>query len=78
MGAALPISCEDLAAIDVPTLVIQGSDSYVLDAMMSDEVVRCQPNASTFVLDGANHGGPIQKSDDFIDAVLSFVASTER
>lgn len=77
VAAVEPIDCDGLARIEVPTLVMQGSDAYVLDAMMADEVVRCQPNAAGSVLEGTNHGGPVQDRAAFIDAVLSFVESTD-
>jgi len=75
LGAAEPVSCGDLATLDVPTLVMQGSEAYVLDAMMADEVVRCQHNARSLVLQDANHGGPVQQPDAFVDAALEFVSS---
>lgn len=77
VAAVEPIDCDGLAGIEVPTLVMQGSDAYVLDAMMADEVVRCQPNATGSVLEGTNHGGPVQNRAAFIDAVLSFIESTD-
>ena len=77
VAAAEPIDCDGLAGLDVPTLVMQGSDAYVLDAMMADEVVRCQPNATGSVLEGTNHGGPVQDRVAFIDAVLSFIELTD-
>ncbi|PJN94568.1 alpha/beta hydrolase, partial [Amaricoccus sp. HAR-UPW-R2A-40] len=77
VAAVQPIGCEGLAGIEVPTLVMQGSDAYVLDAMMADEVVRCQPNATGLVLEGTNHGGPVQDRAAFIEAVLSFIESTD-
>ena len=77
VAAVEPIDCDGLAGIEIPTLVMQGSDAYVLDAMMADEVVRCQPNATGAVLEGTNHGGPVQNRSAFIDAVLSFIESTD-
>ena len=77
VAAAEPIDCDGLAGLDVPTLVMQGSDAYVLDAMMADEVVRCQPNATGSVLEGTNHGGPVQDRVAIIDAVLSFIELTD-
>lgn len=77
VAAAEPIDCDGLSGLDVPTLVMQGSDAYVLDAMMADEVVRCQPNATGSVLEGTNHGGPVQDRVAFIDAVLSFIELTD-
>lgn len=77
VAAAEPIDCDGLLGLDVPTLVMQGSEAYVLDAMMADEVVRCQPNATGSVLEGTNHGGPVQDRVAFIDAVLSFIEMTD-
>ncbi|TRW97581.1 alpha/beta hydrolase [Paracoccus sp. M683] len=77
VASAEPIDCDGLAKIEVPTLVMQGSDAYVLDAMMADEVVRCQPNATGSVLEGTNHGGPVQDREGFVDAVLAFTASVD-
>ncbi len=77
VAAAEPIDCDGLSGLDVPTLVMQGSEAYVLDAMMADEVVRCQPNATGSVLEGTNHGGPVQDRVAFIDAVLSFIEMTD-
>ncbi|WP_343504803.1 MULTISPECIES: alpha/beta fold hydrolase [Roseobacteraceae] len=77
VAEAASIDCDALSRIEIPTLVIQGSDAYVLDAMMADEVVRCQPNAIGSVLEGTNHGGPVQDRAAFVDAVLSFVDATD-
>jgi pimeloyl-ACP methyl ester carboxylesterase len=77
VAAVEPIDCDGLAGIEVPTMVMQGSDAYVLDAMMADEVVRCQPKAIGAVLEGTNHGGPVQDPAAFVDAVLSFIQSTD-
>lgn len=72
-----PLDCGDLASITVPTLVVQGSGAYVLDAMMADEVARCQPNAVRVTMQGVNHDGPYRKPEAFADVILSFVSLFE-
>ena len=77
LGAAAAVTCEDLGTLEVPTLVVQGEEAYVLDAMMADEVARCQANAETLVLKGANHGGPLQRPEAFIEEIMSFVSALQ-
>lgn len=72
-----PLDCGDLASITVPTLVVQGSGAYVLDAMMADEVARCQPNAVQVTMQGVNHDGPYRKPEALADIILSFVSVFE-
>jgi pimeloyl-ACP methyl ester carboxylesterase len=72
-----PLDCADLASVTAPTLIIQGSGAYVLDAMMADEVARCQPNAVRVTMEGVNHDGPYRKPEALADIILSFVSVFE-
>ena len=72
-----PLDCADLATADTPTLVVQGAEAHVLDAMMADQVVRCQPQTVSLTMPGVNHDGPYRAPDRLADIVLSFVSLFE-
>lgn len=65
----LPVSCEDLGAITIPTVVVQGSDSHIDTVMMADRVSECLDNALTINVLGANHGIPMRAPEQFADMI---------
>jgi pimeloyl-ACP methyl ester carboxylesterase len=66
-------TCEELGNVRVPTLVVRGSDGFVLDAMVSERVVQCMPNAIIAILNGVTHDGPYRKPGVFAEMIDNFL-----
>ncbi|MBD3680172.1 MAG: alpha/beta hydrolase [Rhodobacteraceae bacterium] len=75
-GSMVPLSveCADLADITIPTLVIQGSNTHVDTAMMSDQVTACLANATTIRIGGAGHGIPMRNPQRMAEIVAGFLS----
>ena len=70
----MPVTCDDLSSIAIPTLVIQGTDTHVDTAMMSDRVTTCLGNAATIRVGGAGHGIPMRNPERMAKAVSEFLS----
>ena len=67
---------EDLKKIDVPTLIIHGSDDQLVPIANSAELsVKLIPDASLKVYQGAPHGLPTTHKDQLNQDLLAFCAS---
>ncbi len=77
MPAPTPLTCEDLGRIDLPVLVLQGSETLPFFEASAGAVAGCLPNAETGVIEGATHGGPVSHSDAVRERILGFVDDTE-
>jgi non-heme chloroperoxidase len=70
---------EDLKKIDVPTLIVHGSDDQIVpiaaSALLSSKIVK---NATLKVYDGAPHGLPSTLKDRLNADMLEFVVSTRK
>lgn len=77
MASGAPISCEQLGALTVPTLVVQGKNTYTRYAMMAENLAACQANAMLVTLPGANHDGPYRKPEEFTALIKNFLALVE-
>jgi non-heme chloroperoxidase len=70
---------EDLKKIDVPTLIVHGSDDQIVpiaaSAMLSSKIVK---NATLKVYDGAPHGLPSTLKDRLNADMLAFVVSIRK
>lgn len=61
---ALTVTCEALAALDIPTLLMVGEETGLrIFSFMVEEITRCMPSAQKVVIAGATHGGPVQAAD---------------
>jgi pimeloyl-ACP methyl ester carboxylesterase len=67
------ISCEHLRAIDVPTLVVQGENTYTRYSMMAENLSRCQANALLVTMPAVTHDGPYRKPDEFGALIENFL-----
>ena len=67
MSPAAPLSCDDLGALSVPTLVVVGSKALVQDAMVGERLADCLGNALLLPMPDANHGGPYQQPEHFLE-----------
>ncbi|MCE9662220.1 alpha/beta hydrolase [Halomonas sp. M5N1S17] len=68
------ISCEDLASIEQPTLVLRGEHADVYYESVADTMAQCQPQAEVQVIPGVNHDGTFNAVEDFTAAILDFLA----
>lgn len=68
-------SCEQLAAINVPTLVTKGAQTRPMFHLIADAVARCVPIARTIEIPDARHLAPYENPDGFNRAVLDFLAA---
>ncbi|PMR70818.1 alpha/beta fold hydrolase [Halomonas heilongjiangensis] len=68
------ISCEDLATLEQPTLILRGEHSDVYYASVADTMAQCQPQAELGVIPGVNHDGTFNAVEDFTAAILDFLA----
>lgn len=73
-----PLTCLDLGALKVPTLVVVGTMTHVHYAMIAEQLARCSGNALLVRMDGATHDGPYRQPDRFTDLILEFHALLSR
>lgn len=76
MAPGAPLTCDDLARIAVPTLVVLGTETLVQWAMMSERLAGCSGNAMLVRMEGVTHDGPYKRPDRFMDLILGFRALT--
>ena len=67
------ITCEDLATLEQPTLILKGEQSGLYYASVAGTMAECQPQAEVQVIPGVNHDGPIHAVEDFTAAILDFL-----
>lgn len=70
-------SCEDLSAIPIPSMIVNGANGPAFYAMMSAATARCLPNAILVEMEGVNHDGPYRRPDRFGEMIEQFVALIE-
>ena len=59
--------------IDIPILILRGSESGILTQEVLEEMLRRNPNAESHVFEGIGHAPPLMSGDQ-IDVVLDFLA----
>ena len=59
--------------VDIPVLILRGSDSGILSQQQLDEMLARNKNASCHVFEGIGHAPPLMTGDQ-IDIVLDFLA----
>lgn len=59
--------------IDIPVLILRGSESGILTQETLDEMLRRNPNARSHVFEGIGHAPPLMDGDQ-INIVLDFLA----
>ena len=64
-----------LAALDVPTLVIVGTQDVLTPMADAEELVDRIPSAQLVVLSGASHGLMLDRAGEFNAAVLEFLST---
>ncbi|WP_181164698.1 alpha/beta fold hydrolase [Amaricoccus solimangrovi] len=68
------ISCADLGALRVPTLIVVGTDTLVSFAMEAEQLARCSGNALLTRMEDVTHDGPYRRPDRFAELILAFRA----
>lgn len=67
-----------LGEITAPTLVLVGKEDILLPVKLSEELAVGIPNAELVVLEGGGHGFLAEIADKFNQAVLDYLAKTEK
>lgn len=62
-----------VAAIDVPSLLIRGEASNLLQPAVADRMVRDIPDCRFVEVAGSGHPVPLDRPDGFLDAVRTFL-----
>ncbi|WP_416140770.1 alpha/beta fold hydrolase [Halomonas sp. HK25] len=68
------ISCDDLANLEQPTLILKGEHADLFFGSVVDLMAQCQPQAEVQVIPGVNHDGTFNAIEDFTAAILDFLA----
>ena len=68
-----PLGCDELAAIEAPTLVIAGTETLKMWSLAAEAIAGCIPGATLALIDGVGHNGPAEAKDDFVKLTLDFV-----
>jgi 3-oxoadipate enol-lactonase len=68
-------SADALADLDVPTLVIVGTQDVLTPMADAEELVERIPGAQLVVLSGASHGLMLDRAGEFNAAVLDFITA---
>ncbi|MDN3520988.1 alpha/beta fold hydrolase [Halomonas ramblicola] len=68
------ISCDDLATLEQPTLILKGEYSDLFYESVAGTMAQCQPQAELGVIPGVNHDGTFNAVEDFTAAILDFLA----
>ncbi len=77
MPPPTPMTCEDLAGVQAPVLVVWGTETLPFFEAAAKEVAACLPNATLEEIPGVGHGGPIQAREAFVDRMLSFLREVD-
>ena len=70
---ALSLTEEQLASIDVPVLLIHGSEDRIVPLEHGLALLRALPDARMHVFGGCGHATPLERTDEFNDLVRSFL-----
>lgn len=73
MAKGAPITCGELGAIQIPTLVVQGRNTFARYSMISERLAGCQANALLLTMQDVNHDGPYRKPDEFAALIENFL-----
>ncbi|WP_417607324.1 alpha/beta fold hydrolase [Primorskyibacter flagellatus] len=66
------VTCEELAALRTPTLVIEGSETHARYSLMAEALVACLPNATLQTFEGYGHDGPYSAPDEVAERLVTF------
>jgi len=66
---------EELATLEIPTLLVHGRDDRVIPASSSEQLARRIPNARLEIIPECGHWVQIEKTDTFVDLVSEFLGA---
>jgi len=66
----------DLAAMDMPALVIAGSEDGLTPPALSEAMVAAMPDARLHVIGGSGHLTALERPEEWVAAVRPFLAAT--
>ena len=66
------------AEIDVPVLVLLGSDDPIFVPDLTDEMDRLGPKVNVIELDGAGHWVGLRKTEEVNEALLQFLSTVQQ
>jgi pimeloyl-ACP methyl ester carboxylesterase len=69
------LTCEDVALVRSPTLLLNGEDSPEMFYRITDELARCMPNSERAVIPDATHGMNAGNAEAYNETVLAFLES---
>jgi pimeloyl-ACP methyl ester carboxylesterase len=69
-------SLQDLAAIDVPVVIVQGEDDEFITREHAEYLARSIPNAELVILESVSHFAPLQRPEQFNHSILEFLDRT--
>jgi pimeloyl-ACP methyl ester carboxylesterase len=70
---ALSLGDDELAAIDVPVLLVHGAEDRIVPLEHALALLRGLPDARMHVFGGCGHATPLERTDEFNDLVRSFL-----
>jgi pimeloyl-ACP methyl ester carboxylesterase len=70
---ALSLTPAELAAIDVPVLLVHGAEDRIVPLEHALALLRALPDARLHVFGGAGHATPLERADEFNALVRSFL-----
>lgn len=70
---ATPITCNYVAAIKAPALVLLGIETHKAWSMEAERMADCMPNATLTLVPGVNHRGPVVAPATIASSILDFV-----
>jgi pimeloyl-ACP methyl ester carboxylesterase len=70
----IPIACEQLQRLTIPTVVTKGELSRANFRLAADAVHRCVPRSQLIEMPGARHGAPSQTPRAFNDVLVQFLS----
>ncbi|MEE9320302.1 MAG: alpha/beta fold hydrolase [Granulosicoccus sp.] len=68
-----PITCDYLAAMQTPTLVVYGTKTNQWWQYLARRYAECAPNVMLKTISGVNHAGPIRKPDVLFALISEFI-----
>ncbi|WP_138469337.1 alpha/beta fold hydrolase [Poseidonocella sp. HB161398] len=74
MAPGAPVSCGDLGALEVPVMVVLGTQTYPHFAMMAERLAQCAGNGLLVRMEGVGHDGPYRRPERFAALALGFRA----
>jgi pimeloyl-ACP methyl ester carboxylesterase len=73
-----PLTCDDLAHIEAPVLLMRGEHSPHMYTLINNELARCLPRVEQAVIPGASHVLHVHNQEEHDRVVLEFLLSVER